>query len=93
MQKAKKIMPNSKVKLWMILIPNKGRLDKNKGSNAQWIAQAKEVVIPNASQLIFNPDILQIYSHATMLQIICYYCRELFKRVQGLTLQHKQQYE
>ncbi len=35
MQKAKKIMPNSKLKLWMILIPNKGRLDKNKGSNAQ----------------------------------------------------------
>jgi hypothetical protein len=35
------------------LIPNKGRLFKNKGKNAQWMAQAIDVPIPIASQLIF----------------------------------------
>ncbi len=55
----------------MILTPNKGSVDKNKGNNAQCMAHAKEVVIPKASQLIFNPDILQRYVNATLLQIIC----------------------
>jgi len=36
----------------MMLIPNNGRLVRNMGSKAQWIAQAREVVIPQASQLI-----------------------------------------
>jgi hypothetical protein len=35
------------------LIPNKGRLLKNRGSKAQCIAQAKEVPIPIASQFHF----------------------------------------
>ncbi len=46
-------MPASKKLLLMILTPNKGRLVKNKGSRAQWIAQAKEAVMPIASQFIF----------------------------------------
>jgi hypothetical protein len=37
-----------------MLIPNKGRLLKNRGNRAQCIAQAKEAVIPNASQFIFE---------------------------------------
>jgi hypothetical protein len=45
-------MEASKNKLWIILIPKRGRLVRNMGSNAQWIAQATEVVIPTASQLI-----------------------------------------
>jgi hypothetical protein len=38
----------------MILIPNKGRLVKKSGSNAQCIAQASEAVIPMASQFILD---------------------------------------
>ena len=34
-------------------MPNKGRLLKNKGSNAQCMAHAKEVPIPIASQFHF----------------------------------------
>ena len=52
--KAIAIMPYSKARLCMMLIPNKGRLDRNKGNKAQWIAQATEVVIPKASQFIFS---------------------------------------
>ncbi len=47
-------MPYSKARLCIMLMPNKGRLDRNKGKKAQWIAQATEVVIPKASQFIFN---------------------------------------
>ncbi len=38
----------------MILMPNKGKLVAISGSTAQCIAQAIEVPIPNASQLIFS---------------------------------------
>ena len=38
----------------MMLMPNKGRLLKNNGNKAQCMAQAKDVAIPNASQLILN---------------------------------------
>ena len=38
----------------IILTPNNGKLLKNKGNKAQWIAHAIEVAIPNASQLIFS---------------------------------------
>jgi hypothetical protein len=34
--------------------PSNGRLVRNRGNNAQWIAQAMEVTIPNVSQLIFT---------------------------------------
>ena len=35
-------------------MPNKGKLVRTNGSNAQWMAQAIEVAIPSASQLIFK---------------------------------------
>ncbi len=38
----------------MILIPNNGREVNNKGKKAQCIAQATDVAIPNASQLILD---------------------------------------
>ena len=38
----------------MIFVPKTGRLVRNNGSNAQCIAQAKEVVTPNASRFIFS---------------------------------------
>ena len=44
-----KIIKTSKKVLLIILIPNIGRLDKNSGSNAQCIAQAREAPIPKAS--------------------------------------------
>jgi hypothetical protein len=53
MQKANRIIPASKKTLFIILKPNKGRLVKNKGSKAQCMAQAIEVVMPRASQFIF----------------------------------------
>ena len=53
MKKESIIMPNSKLVLCKILIPNKGRLLKNKGSNAQCMAQASEAPIPIASQFHF----------------------------------------
>jgi UDP-N-acetylglucosamine:LPS N-acetylglucosamine transferase len=53
-EKAIATMIYSKYKLSMILMPNKGRLLKNKGNKAQCMAQAKDVAIPNASQLILN---------------------------------------
>ena len=37
-----------------MLTPNSGKAETNKGSMAQWIAQATDVVIPRASQLIFT---------------------------------------
>jgi hypothetical protein len=50
--KARNTIPVSKAMLCIILTPNKGKLDKNKGNTAQCIAQAIEAVIPRASQLI-----------------------------------------
>ena len=38
----------------MMLIPNNGREVNNSGRNAQCIAQATDVAIPNASQLILD---------------------------------------
>jgi protein SCO1 len=38
----------------MTLTPNKGRLLRNIGSSAQWMAQANEAPTPKASQLILN---------------------------------------
>ena len=46
-------MPSSNWALCKILIPNKGRLLKNNGNKAQWMAQAKEAPIPIASQFHF----------------------------------------
>jgi hypothetical protein len=53
MAKESRIMPNSNEVLCNIFIPNKGKLLKNKGNNAQCIAQAKEAPIPMASQFHF----------------------------------------
>ena len=53
MQNASKTIPASKNILWIILIPNKGKTETNKGKMAQWIAQASDAVMPNASQFIF----------------------------------------
>lgn len=36
----------------MMFTPNNGRLLSTSGKMAQWIAQAKEVAIPNPSQFI-----------------------------------------
>lgn len=52
----------------MILIPNRGRLLRKRGSKAQWMAQASEAPIPNASQLILIFMSLQKYEIATILQ-------------------------
>ena len=53
MAKESRIIPNSNLGLCRMLIPNKGRVLKNKGNKAQCIAQAKEVPIPIASQFQF----------------------------------------
>src|SRR5436190_15040882 len=37
-----------------MLTPNSGKKETNKGSIAQWMAQATDVVTPNASQFILN---------------------------------------
>jgi hypothetical protein len=52
MQMAIEIISTSNARLWMMLIPKMGRLTTNKGKMAQWIAQASELIIPRASQLI-----------------------------------------
>ena len=48
---ASKIIKYSKAILLIMLIPKTGRLEITKGKTAQWIAQATEALIPNASQL------------------------------------------
>ncbi len=53
MAKETRIIPNSKLTLCNIFMPNKGKLLKNKGNNAQCMAQAKEAPIPIASQFHF----------------------------------------
>ncbi len=45
--------------------PKMGRLVKNKGNKAQCMAQASEVVIPNASQFTFKFIAKQKYEFAT----------------------------
>ncbi len=47
-------MPISTMAFSIIFKPKIGKLVKNSGSNAQWIAQANDAVIPNASQLILK---------------------------------------
>jgi len=54
MQNASKTIPASKARLWIMLTPRIGKKETNKGSIAQWMAQATDVVIPNASQFILN---------------------------------------
>jgi hypothetical protein len=44
-------MKYSKAMLSIMLIPKIGKVESTMGKTAQWIAQATEVVIPNASQL------------------------------------------
>jgi hypothetical protein len=51
-----------------MLTPNSGRLVKKIGNNAQCMAQAKDAVIPRASQFIFHLMKRQKYKKATMLQ-------------------------
>jgi len=53
MAKETRIIPSSNLVLCKILIPNKGKLLKNKGNSAQCMAQAKEAPIPIASQFHF----------------------------------------
>lgn len=38
----------------MMFTPKRGKTETNKGNMAQWIAQATDVVMPSASQLIFD---------------------------------------
>ena len=54
MQKAIETIIISTAGFSIISKPKMGRLVKNKGSKAQCIAQASEVVIPNASQFTFK---------------------------------------
>lgn len=69
MQKAHSIIPISNEVLWMILIPNKGRLVSTNGNKAQCMAQATEVTTPNASQLILIFILAaNILKNATLLQ-------------------------
>jgi hypothetical protein len=49
------IIPPSNIPLWMIFMPNSGRLVRNKGSKAQCIAQASDAPIPSISQSTFQP--------------------------------------
>ena len=62
-----------------MLTPNSGKTETNKGRTAQWMAQATDVVIPNASQFILNfikegkaikkATLLQIYFNQVLLEI------------------------
>ena len=53
----------------MISKPKTGRLVNNKGKTAQCMAQATEVVIPNASQFIFL--FMRAANIQTYLQLSC----------------------
>lgn len=46
---ANAIMKYSKATLLIMLMPKNGRLVSTNGNKAQWIAQAREAAIPNAS--------------------------------------------
>ena len=65
MTNASAIIPTSKAVLWITFIPNKGKLVNRSGSNAQCIAQASDVPIPTASQLMLNLMNRQKYEKAT----------------------------
>lgn len=54
MENARTTIPISKGGFSIISTPKMGKLVRNNGSNAQWIAQANEVVIPKASQFTFD---------------------------------------
>ena len=54
MTNAMAIIMYSKPVFSIMFTPNKGRLLRNKGNKAQWMAQASEAVTPRASQLIFR---------------------------------------
>ena len=54
MQKASNTIPASKARLWIMLTPNSGKTETNKGRIEQWMRQAIDVVIPSASQFILN---------------------------------------
>jgi hypothetical protein len=51
-------------------MPNMGKLVRNKGSNAQCMAQAREVAIPKKSRFTFIVHLIrgQRYTNATVLQ-------------------------
>jgi hypothetical protein len=68
-----------------MLIPNKGKAVINKGSKAQWIAQATAADTPKAFQLICNFISLQRYSHATVLQNIFIFVFQISKEQQKVT--------
>lgn len=72
-----KAAPNKSIStntLWTILTPKRGRLVINKGTTAQWMAQATDAAIPKASQLIrmFIKD-----DKSTYLQLCCKFCFEM----------------
>lgn len=68
---ARKIIKYSKRTFSIMLIPNIGKLVNNRGNTAQCIAQANDVVMPNASQLSFNAIEEDKYTTcATLLQNI-----------------------
>ena len=54
MQNAATTITTSTSGFSIMFIPNMGRVVKNRGNKAQWIAQATDAVIPKASQLIFR---------------------------------------
>lgn len=49
-------------------MPKMGKLVKRSGNNAQWMAHAIEVVMPNASQFIFKFITNKGINYATKLQ-------------------------
>lgn len=68
MPTASTTIPASKKTLWMMLTPKSGRLVRNNGNKAQWMAQANEAVIPRASQFILDLMKGRKYEKATLLQ-------------------------
>ena len=52
--KAKRIIPDSNQKLWMMFTPKIDKPERNTGKMAQCTAQAKEAPIPSKSALIFS---------------------------------------
>ena len=63
----------SKAVFSIMLTPNRGKLERNKGSNAQCIAHTTDVAIPKASQFTLKFIAGKDISNATKLQIICSY--------------------
>ena len=71
MIRASTIIRYSNETLSMMSIPNIGKLESIKGKTAQCIAQASDVVIPSASQLILKFIGANIVHFATVLQNKC----------------------